>query len=255
MRLVGQMHDIAVPLPDGDASTARSLRAIREAFSEAYSARYTSVYEGARIEAINFRVRCAGPAPDALAHRCGRRRRTPARRSRAPAGLVRAAACTRRRSTTATRCARRRDRRSRDHRGARGDHGRCRRATASAIDDSLQSAHRASARPAQPTPRSPPTCRWHEAVDRIEADPISLEIMWSRLVNVVEEMWLTVCRTAFSLVISEAQDFACELLDPDGETLAHSPARHAGVQPDPAARGEGAAGALSGRDAASPATC
>ncbi len=47
--------------------------------------------------------------------------------------------------------------------------------------------------------------------------------MWSRLVNVVEEMWLTVCRTAFSLVIAEAQDFACELLDNDGETLAHSP--------------------------------
>ena len=47
--------------------------------------------------------------------------------------------------------------------------------------------------------------------------------MWSRLVNVVEEMWLTVCRTAFSLVIAEAQDFACELLDKDGETLAHSP--------------------------------
>jgi 5-oxoprolinase (ATP-hydrolysing) len=62
-----------------------------------------------------------------------------------------------------------------------------------------------------------------EAVDRIESDPISLEIMWSRLVNVVEEMWLTVCRTAFSLVISESQDFACELLDPSGETLAHSP--------------------------------
>lgn len=43
------------------------------------------------------------------------------------------------------------------------------------------------------------------------------------MVNVVEEMWLTVCRTAFSLVIAEAQDFACELLDKDGETLAHSP--------------------------------
>ena len=52
---------------------------------------------------------------------------------------------------------------------------------------------------------------------------IGLEIMWSRLVNVVDEMWLTVCRTAFSLIISEAQDFACELLDANGETLAHSP--------------------------------
>ena len=47
--------------------------------------------------------------------------------------------------------------------------------------------------------------------------------MWSRLITVVEEMWLTVCRTAFSLIISESQDFACELLDPQGETLAHSP--------------------------------
>ena len=40
--------------------------------------------------------------------------------------------------------------------------------------------------------------------------------------TVVEEMWLTVCRTAFSLVISEAQDFACEPRS-EGETLAHSP--------------------------------
>ena len=62
-----------------------------------------------------------------------------------------------------------------------------------------------------------------EAVARIEGDPIGLEIMWSRLMNVVEEMWQTVCRTAFSLVIAEAQDFACEILDPDGETLAHRP--------------------------------
>ena len=70
---------------------------------------------------------------------------------------------------------------------------------------------------------SRPRRRWLQAMELIERDPISLEIMWSRLVNVTEEMWLTVCRTAFSLVISEAQDFACELLDSDGETLAHSP--------------------------------
>src|SRR4029077_14466719 len=62
-----------------------------------------------------------------------------------------------------------------------------------------------------------------EAIARIEADPISLEIMWSRLVTVVDEMWLTVIRTAFSLIISEAQDFACELLDAKGEPLVHSP--------------------------------
>jgi 5-oxoprolinase (ATP-hydrolysing)/N-methylhydantoinase A len=61
------------------------------------------------------------------------------------------------------------------------------------------------------------------AVARIEADPVGLEIMWSRLINIVEECWLTVWRTAFSLIIGEAQDFACELLDPRGNSLAHSP--------------------------------
>ena len=30
-------------------------------------------------------------------------------------------------------------------------------------------------------------------------------------------------RTAFSLIVSEAQDFATDLLDPEGESLAHSP--------------------------------
>ena len=61
------------------------------------------------------------------------------------------------------------------------------------------------------------------AIARIEADPVGLEIMWSRLINIVEECWLTVWRTAFSLIIGEAQDFACELLDPRGNSLAHSP--------------------------------
>ena len=59
-----------------------------------------------------------------------------------------------------------------------------------------------------------------QAAALIEADPVSLEIMWSRLVTVVEEMWHTICRTAFSLIVSEAQDFACDLLDARGEFAA-----------------------------------
>jgi 5-oxoprolinase (ATP-hydrolysing)/N-methylhydantoinase A len=61
-----------------------------------------------------------------------------------------------------------------------------------------------------------------QAIEKIESDPISLEIMWSRLVTVSEEMWHTVCRTAYSLIISESQDFGCSILDASGETLAHS---------------------------------
>ena len=68
-----------------------------------------------------------------------------------------------------------------------------------------------------------PTTPLAEAVARLEADQIGLEIMWSRLITIVEECWQTVCRTAFSLIISEAQDFAIEILDRNGNPLAHSP--------------------------------
>ena len=91
---------------------------------KAYSARYTSVYEGARMEAINFRVRCTGPTPnlslagaagggDAAAKIKGRRR------AWFEQGAVEA--------TVYDRYALRPGdcvRRSRDHRGARGDHRR-----------------------------------------------------------------------------------------------------------------------------------
>jgi 5-oxoprolinase (ATP-hydrolysing)/N-methylhydantoinase A len=61
------------------------------------------------------------------------------------------------------------------------------------------------------------------ARDLLVADPVTLEIMWSRLVTVTEEMWLTVIRTAFSLTVSESQDFACGILDIEGESMVHSP--------------------------------
>ncbi len=53
-------------------------------------------------------------------------------------------------------------------------------------------------------------------------DPVGLEIMWSRLVNIADEMWTTVLRTAVSTIIGAAQDFGCELLDHRGNSLAHS---------------------------------
>lgn len=54
-------------------------------------------------------------------------------------------------------------------------------------------------------------------------DPVGLEMMWSRLIGITEECWVTLWRTAFSLIIGEAQDFGCELLDARGESLAHAP--------------------------------
>ncbi len=220
MRLVGQMHEIAVPLPAGLIGP-NSLGAIEAAFKAAYSLRYTAVYQGALIEAITFRVRCAGPVPKLSLHgatgggdRAGRIKGV--RQAWFEGGYAKTTVYDRyalvpgdefagpaiieeREATTVI---------------APGDR--------IVVDASLNLRITVALKGIAPARISGET-PMEAAKQRIVADPISLEIMWSRLINVVEEMWLTVCRTAFSLVISEAQDFACELLDPEGETLAHSP--------------------------------
>jgi len=53
-------------------------------------------------------------------------------------------------------------------------------------------------------------------------DPISLEIMWSRLISISDEMWTTVLQTAVSTIIGAAQDFGCEIMDARGNSVAHS---------------------------------
>lgn len=58
--------------------------------------------------------------------------------------------------------------------------------------------------------------------DRPHFDPISLEIMWSRLIGIADDMWTTVLRTAVSTIIGAAQDFGCEILDAEGNSVAHA---------------------------------
>lgn len=218
MRLVGQMHEINVPLPAGAISEA-SLGAIRAAFADVYTKRYTSLYGEAAIEAISFRVRVVGPAPELSLQQAGGaapQKRKGARQVWFGDGFVEAAVYDRyalapgdeivgpaiveeREATTVV---------------PPGDTLR--------VDDNLN-LRLAIGVAAAPRALVAPGMSLADAVARIEADPISLEIMWSRLVTVVDEMWLTVIRTAFSLIISEAQDFACELLDARGEPLVHSP--------------------------------
>jgi N-methylhydantoinase B/oxoprolinase/acetone carboxylase alpha subunit len=53
-------------------------------------------------------------------------------------------------------------------------------------------------------------------------DPVSLEIMWSRLIGIADEMWVTILRTAVSTIIGAAQDFGCEILDAEASSVAHS---------------------------------
>lgn len=220
MRLVGQMHEIAVPLPPGRLDGA-ALPAIRDAFQAAYAARYTEPFAGARFEAVNFRLRVAGPVPrlslagaagggDAAAKVKGRRTAhfdggahdttVWDRYALRPGDTIPGPAIIEEREATTV--------------IGPADEAR--------VDGGLNLCIRVGAAKAARTLVAAGMDR-AAAVAAIRSDPIGLEIMWSRLVNVVEEMWHTVCRTAFSLVIAESQDFACELLDRDGETLAHSP--------------------------------
>lgn len=220
MRLVGQMHEISVPLPAGRLEAA-ALPKVREAFLQAYAARYSEPFAGARFEAVNFRIRVAGPVPTlSLAGATGggdtgakiKGRRTAwfeggpqdtavwDRYALRPGDCIPGPAIIEEREATTV--------------IGPGD--------AVTVDAGLNLCIRVGAGTVARALVTAGMSR-SEAVAAIEADPIGLEIMWARLVNVVEEMWHTVCRTAFSLVIAESQDFACELLDKDGETLAHSP--------------------------------
>jgi 5-oxoprolinase (ATP-hydrolysing)/N-methylhydantoinase A len=220
MRLVGQMHDISVHLPTGPIGT-ESLPAIREAFARAYEARYTKVFDGARIEAVNFRLRCVGPQPaisvTGAAGGAGSEGRVKGhRRTWFAEGSFDAAVYDRYALVPGDRFDGPAIVEERESTTIIGPRDRVR------VDDALNLCIEVAATQEAETRITAGMSR-ADAVRVIQADPIGLEIMWSRMVNVVEEMWQTVCRTAFSLVISEAQDFACELLDPTGETLAHSP--------------------------------
>lgn len=219
MRLVGQLHEINVPLPAGDLGTD-SHGAIRAAFEAVYSARYTTVPADAQMEILSFRCRTSGPVPQLTVRQAGigghaGDARKPGRKtffagewleaqvydrySLRPGHEIEGPAIIEENESTTI--------------IPPGD-----RAT---IDETgnLLIAIAAAAKGATVVDAG---MSLDEAMARIESDPIALEVMWSRLVNVAEEMWSTVCRTAFSLIISESQDFGCAILDPQGETLAHS---------------------------------
>ena len=53
-------------------------------------------------------------------------------------------------------------------------------------------------------------------------DPLTLEILWQRLITVVDEMATILVRTSFSTVIGAANDFGCEIMDAQGRSLAHA---------------------------------
>src|SRR6188472_4211002 len=53
-------------------------------------------------------------------------------------------------------------------------------------------------------------------------DPITLEVLWNRLLSVTNEQQAALIRTAFSTIVRESQDLACGVFDTRGWMIAQS---------------------------------
>ncbi len=51
-------------------------------------------------------------------------------------------------------------------------------------------------------------------------DPITLKILWDRLVSIADEMTLSLVRSSFSITVREGYDLSCVLFDGNGSSLA-----------------------------------
>jgi N-methylhydantoinase B len=54
-------------------------------------------------------------------------------------------------------------------------------------------------------------------------DPVTLQILWNRLIGIVDEGAITLVRTSFSSVVQECNDYACVVMDAQGRALADNP--------------------------------
>ena len=53
-------------------------------------------------------------------------------------------------------------------------------------------------------------------------DPVTLQILWSRLISIADEAAAALLRTSFSTIVRESNDFACVLMDAEGASLAEN---------------------------------
>jgi N-methylhydantoinase B len=72
------------------------------------------------------------------------------------------------------------------------------------------------------TPKTTTTAKAAKAAKASAFDAVELEILWTRLVSIVDEASATFVRTSFSTLVREANDFAVVLTDAQGRSLAQS---------------------------------
>jgi N-methylhydantoinase B len=56
----------------------------------------------------------------------------------------------------------------------------------------------------------------------LRLDAVTLEILWQRLITIMNEVDGIIVRSTFSTILSEGRDFACILVDPQGRSLCQS---------------------------------
>jgi len=203
-RFIGQGSETTLPVPERDF-TLLDAQALRRRFDQAYERLYGRTYPESSVEFVSFRVRASlpvkllelpkivaqGRASDALKGErkafCGAAREYVPHavydRYRLPAGaeLAGPAIFEERESTVIV--------------GA----GAARGWTISASCGW--------------------TCRRRRRMKR-RLDPITLEILWRRLISIVDEADAAVARTAFSSLLRDAHDYTCMFTDSRGRELA-----------------------------------
>ncbi len=50
-------------------------------------------------------------------------------------------------------------------------------------------------------------------------DPVELELLWRRLISLVDEAAAALVRTSFSTLVRESYDFSCIVTDARGQSL------------------------------------
>ena len=58
--------------------------------------------------------------------------------------------------------------------------------------------------------------------NRLLFDPVTLEILWTRMISAVDEAAKALRRTSFSTLVNESNDFACVLTDTRGQSIAQN---------------------------------
>ncbi len=220
MKMVGQVHTLRITAPIG-ALTAAAVGELTGRFAREFEICYGRAPSGNELEVISWRVTCRGPAAELGLPRISRDATPAARAEHRKAWFPEAG------GFVATKVLDRYALRPGEHFTGpliiEEDEATTVVPPGDTLSIDANGSLVISIRQSVPAQRKSEKKDFDAAVAAVEADPIALEIMWSRLITISEEMWLTVIRTAFSLIIGEMQDFGCELLDARGRSLAHSP--------------------------------